>query len=1201
MTAIPRPPTRAGRPRGAEMRDRTGWETAAPCGIESAWPEGARPPARLWELGSQSPAWVSTAGCSSGSPGRSWSTGLDVASPSWPEADPQNSARAPSSALGSRRLELPPVIDEFTEAWERGEAPSAEAYLHRLHPADSEAAVELIYREYCLAEADGQEPDPSSYLARFPRHREPLERLLQMHRACSPSLLGRWLEPAGAEGGLPQAGDSIGPFLLRRELGRGGFARVFLAEQADLENRRVVVKVSTRATREPWLLARAQHPHIVEILSHALVDDGAFQMICMPFWGGATLAAILAARQQLGRTPVSGRDLLVDLDGVAAPEYPDVPAARPARAILAGLSYAQAMAWIVARSAEALSYAFGRNVVHGDIKPSNILLSADGNPMLLDFNLARDSVPEVAASTGLADPGGTLAYMAPERLRGLATAAEAGRAGGSGRPGDPASETRQLADGPREPGSLDEAPHRADIYAMGMVLLEALTGRPPLLADPPRAGDRQPNLGGFQSAARAYAIARDRSARALIRDFQTAGGRAIAPGLQAILARCLDPDPSRRYGRALELAEDLDRWRNDRPLAYTDEPFWGQTLPRWLRRHRRMLLTATLSLLTVGLVTTTLALRGSNRDLHQAVDAMAMDGLARQWDHPEARAFRFQRPRQTSVLEPDAPEFVEAAHRGLRDYGLLGPGDLPTVGNWRERPALRRLPAADREDLELWLMEQAYRYCRALEDRPDSPEDWRRALELLEAVTAPAPTRALEPLKRRLRALLGKGGSTAAPGAGDRASCAWLDAYLLGVLAECEPGSQDFHETAGSAPTRGPADVAAILDAQTLARRRTAERALGHYRTMLALRPHSFWGHYRAAVASYGLDRTAEAAGHLEQCLERRPENPVLQGQLAGCLMRLGKHQQALERCNQALEGAPELAEFYRTRAFIRAKLRQTTGLDKDIRHFELLSRMLPRTFWGGTALLARLTEGPAGRGDKVEVVEIPPEELDARTVLATEIFDAGDRELAATEFAKILLVEPDHLAARFARGIRAVKAGDYDQARRDLDRVLYHPDLLVYLRDNPGRWRQLREVANLYLERGRVEEARALARRDLDLAIDLKDDRGLSQYQGMSHYQLAQVQAVAGRTDPPAITEAAQQLARAFRAHPAYRQYYQRDRRFDPVRTRLDAALPPAEAKARAEVQSRTATAPVAQRAPTRRSPRAASIWLIPQDAQPE
>ncbi len=313
------------------------------------------------------------------------------------------------------------VLDEFIAAWERGEAPAVEEYLDRLPVVDSRGAVELIYREFCLAEAAGNKPDPSAYLSRFPHHKEALDRLLQLHGECSPSLLGCWAESAAAALELPGVGDAIGPFVLRRELGRGSFARVFLAEQADLENRLVVVKLSTRPTREPWLLARARHANIVEIVTHATVDDGDYQMICMPFWGGATLSAVLAAGRQRERPPVSGRDLLADLDSVAAPEYPAVCPTRPAREILAGLSFSHAVAWVVARLAEALDHAFSRDVAHGDIKPSNILLSADGNPMLLDFNLARDGSP---AGSGWLDndPGGTLAYMAPERLRKLATA-----------------------------------------------------------------------------------------------------------------------------------------------------------------------------------------------------------------------------------------------------------------------------------------------------------------------------------------------------------------------------------------------------------------------------------------------------------------------------------------------------------------------------------------------------------------------------------------------------------------------------------------------------------------------------------------------------------------------------------------------------------------------------------------------------------
>ena len=347
--------------------------------------------------------------------------GVDRVSESPPGSRSGGSAGLSGPWLESRRTAIPPVIDTFTEAWERGEAPVVEDYLHHLDPADSLGAVELIYREYCLAEADGRGPDPSSYLARFPQHREALERLLHLHGECPTSLLGRWFKPTAAEADLPEAGDSIGPYVLRRELGRGSFARVFLAEEADLENRLIVVKVSTRVTREPWLLARARHAHIVEIVWHTLVDDGAFQLICMPFFGGATLGAVLDVRREQSRAAASGRDLLDDLDRAAAPEYPGDHDARPARAMLARLSYDRAIAWIVARLAEALDHAFSRDVAHGDVKPSNILLSADGNPMLLDFNLARDGALVVDDPSRAVDPGGTLAYMAPERLRALAS------------------------------------------------------------------------------------------------------------------------------------------------------------------------------------------------------------------------------------------------------------------------------------------------------------------------------------------------------------------------------------------------------------------------------------------------------------------------------------------------------------------------------------------------------------------------------------------------------------------------------------------------------------------------------------------------------------------------------------------------------------------------------------------------------------
>ena len=115
-----------------------------------------------------------------------------------------------------------------------------------------------------------------------------------------------------------------------------------------------------------------------------------------------------------------------------------------------------------------------RDVTHGDVKPSNILLSADGNPMLLDFNLARDGAPAVDDPGRAVDPGGTLAYMAPERLRALAVR----RAGPARRPH---RRNRTEAERDPDPSTATDraaAPRRHLLAGHGLAG-GALTGRPP--------------------------------------------------------------------------------------------------------------------------------------------------------------------------------------------------------------------------------------------------------------------------------------------------------------------------------------------------------------------------------------------------------------------------------------------------------------------------------------------------------------------------------------------------------------------------------------------------------------------------------------------------------------------------------------------------------------------------------------------------
>src|SRR5262249_12782777 len=239
------------------------------------------------------------------------------------------------------------------------------------------------------------------------------------------------------------------------ELGRGRQGRVFLATQPALADRPVILKLTPRDDREHSSLARLQHTHIVPLYWVQDFPDRHLRLLGMPYLGGATLAQI---REGLRDRPVSqrsGRDLLEVLDAVQDQAPLCLPAHGPARVLLRRSSWAEAICWIGACLAEALDYAHQRGLVHLDLKPSNVLIASDGQPLLLDFHLAREPL-----SAGKSAPdwfGGTPAYMAPEQ-REAWTAIEAGRP---------------------LPVPVDG---RADIFALGHLLYEALGRKNPIVS-----------------------------------------------------------------------------------------------------------------------------------------------------------------------------------------------------------------------------------------------------------------------------------------------------------------------------------------------------------------------------------------------------------------------------------------------------------------------------------------------------------------------------------------------------------------------------------------------------------------------------------------------------------------------------------------------------------------------------------------------
>ncbi|QJW98761.1 serine/threonine-protein kinase [Frigoriglobus tundricola] len=332
------------------------------------------------------------------------------------------------------------LADEMIAEWRAGRAPLTEVYLER-HPElwqHPDAALELIAEELALREEHGRAITASELARRFPRWRSQVETLWQCQHAFRTGPLVR--RPPGA-------GDDLGGFRLVTELGRGANGRVFLATQSALGGRAVVLKLAPRTGGEHLSLARLQHSHIVPLFSAHEFPDHGLRGLCLPYFGRATLAALLESRVPPPRPRAHGERLLAALQAAENESPFPLPVAGPACDRLRTASAVAAACGLVACLADGLGYAHDRGLVHLDVKPSNVLVAADGVPMLLDFHLARP--PLAAGAPAPAWLGGTPEYMAPE----LAAALDAVRAGAP------------------VPAAVDG---RADIFSLGVVLREFL-------------------------------------------------------------------------------------------------------------------------------------------------------------------------------------------------------------------------------------------------------------------------------------------------------------------------------------------------------------------------------------------------------------------------------------------------------------------------------------------------------------------------------------------------------------------------------------------------------------------------------------------------------------------------------------------------------------------------------------------------------
>jgi tetratricopeptide (TPR) repeat protein/tRNA A-37 threonylcarbamoyl transferase component Bud32 len=479
------------------------------------------------------------------------------------------------------------ALIELELGWKanRHDGPVVEDYLTRFPQLlRADILLRLIQEEHDVRQRFGDRPSRHDYVKRFPDviltgdELRPVHTLPLASVPISPQAETRITPdseraassaPAAKDGEQPADGHALVESLSHQAEGRsrytltrlhaeGGLGRVWIARDADL-NRDVALKelkpspanhpeTARRFVKEAQVTGQLEHPNIVPVyeLGHRSEDNQPYYT--MRFVHGQTLRDAVAEYHRQLR---SGHDDPVEW-----------------------LRLLQAFVSIC----NAVSYAHSRGVIHRDLKPDNVLLGAFGEVLVLDWGLAKtgDTKDEHLTPIDVSEKAslhttlsgrilGTPAYMAPEQAEGLV----------------------ELVD------------ERTDVYGLGAILFEILTGRPPHLY-----GDTADIIGQ---------IIRDPTPPP--RSVNSATPRA----LEAVCAAAMAKERSRRYPAAEELARDIQRYLADEPVSVYREPLLARA-GRFVRHHRTKVAFATAAALVAlisGAIGLFLLIQSRQRDFQE--------------------------------------------------------------------------------------------------------------------------------------------------------------------------------------------------------------------------------------------------------------------------------------------------------------------------------------------------------------------------------------------------------------------------------------------------------------------------------------------------------------------------------------------------------------------------------------------------------
>jgi len=495
-----------------------------------------------------------------------------------------------------------------------------------------------ILDDYLLAAEQGTPISPQELLARHPADAERLRGYLSglqlFHQAAMAPRSSRSLRSRSLLGTRVEADDMIGDFRLVREIGRGGMGVVYEAEQASLR-RRVALKILpftaghdekqiSRFKNEAQAAAQIKHPHIVPV--YAVGEEQGVHFYAMQLIEGHSLSATLAGQQVTAGDSTVGSTAPMHATAARGNRNTSRPSAVSRLASVGATQrHIREIANLGVQAAEALHAAHEYGIVHRDVKPSNLLVDGDGKLWVTDFGLARCRENDGLTRTG--DVLGTMRYMSPEQALGRGT----------------------LVD------------HRTDIYSLGVTLYELATQHHP-------AGD--------VTDAQLLVDRRRFTSKPLQH-----WNRHIPFDFQTIVLKSIAEFPGERYGSARELADDLNRFLEGKPIL-ASPPSLATLAGKWIMRHRRVVYAASavLILAFVGQFANMLLLGSQKYQTEQAL-AAANQNLRRA--HEVLDRFGTRYAEQLAAIpgaEGVRAQMLEDSLEFYEEFEKLTAGD-PTLGS----------------------------------------------------------------------------------------------------------------------------------------------------------------------------------------------------------------------------------------------------------------------------------------------------------------------------------------------------------------------------------------------------------------------------------------------------------------------------------------------------------------------------------------